>query len=80
MEWKLADAKNRFSELVNKALHEGPQRVQRRRESVIVVSEAEFTKLAGKSQSFKDFLLQKGASLDGVDLSRDRSSGRDVSL
>ena len=29
MEWQLADAKNRFSELVNQALHVGPQRVRR---------------------------------------------------
>jgi prevent-host-death family protein len=27
MDWSLAEAKNRFSELVNRALDEGPQRV-----------------------------------------------------
>ena len=26
MEWQLAEAKNRFSEVVNRALSEGPQR------------------------------------------------------
>ena len=35
MEWQLADAKNRFSELVNQALRVGPQRVRRRNEAVM---------------------------------------------
>jgi prevent-host-death family protein len=44
VEWRLADAKNRFSELVNRALAEGPQRVLRRDEAVIVVAERDFDK------------------------------------
>lgn len=35
-DWTVAEAKNRFSELVTKALTEGPQRITRRGESVIV--------------------------------------------
>ncbi len=35
-DWAVADAKNRFSELVTKALEEGPQRVTRRGETVVV--------------------------------------------
>ncbi len=34
MGWKLAEAKNKFSELINKALQEGPQRVRRRKDTV----------------------------------------------
>ncbi len=34
--WTVADAKNRFSELVTKALTDGPQRVTRRGETVVV--------------------------------------------
>ncbi|MBL8549989.1 MAG: bifunctional phosphopantothenoylcysteine decarboxylase/phosphopantothenate--cysteine ligase CoaBC [Hyphomonadaceae bacterium] len=40
-EWAVADAKNRFSELITKALKEGPQRVVRRGEAVIVTAEGE---------------------------------------
>lgn len=39
MDWRLADAKNRFSELVSKALAEGPQRVRRHKDTVVVVAE-----------------------------------------
>lgn len=80
MEWRLADAKNRFSELVNRALAEGPQRVLRRDEAVIVVAERDFDKLTGRRPGFKEFLMGKGPSLDGLDLARDRSPMRDTKL
>ena len=38
-EWQVAEAKNRFSELMTKAFTEGPQRVRRRKETVIVTAE-----------------------------------------
>ena len=79
-EWLLADAKNRFSELVNRALAEGPQRVVRRGDAVIVVAQRDYEQLVGKRPSFKEFLLGKGPSLDGLELERDRSSMRDVTL
>jgi phosphopantothenoylcysteine decarboxylase/phosphopantothenate--cysteine ligase len=41
-DWAVADAKNRFSELVTKALEEGPQRVKRRGEEVVVMSASAF--------------------------------------
>ncbi len=80
MTWKLADAKNRFSEVVRKALNEGPQRVSRRGDAVVVLSETEYQRLTGQRPGFRDYLLDTGPSLEGVDLARDRSSTRDVSL
>ena len=80
MEWRLADAKNKFSEVVNRALSDGPQRVSRRGDVVIVLAEADFLRLSGKSKSFKDFLLQNGPNLDGLDLTRDSSPMRDPGL
>lgn len=79
MDWNLAEAKNRFSELVSKALTEGPQRVRRRKDAVIVLSAAEYERLSGKRPGFKDY-LRKGESLTGVDLERDPSPGRGVEL
>jgi antitoxin Phd len=76
VEWRLADAKNRFSELVNRALTEGPQRVLRREDAVVVVAERDYEKLTGARPSFKEFLLGEGASLEDVDLTRDRSPMR----
>jgi antitoxin Phd len=80
MAWRLADAKNRFSEVFNRALTEGPQRVLRRHDAVIVLSERDYERLTGKRPDFKQFLLGKGPTLEGVDLTRDRSPMRDVKL
>jgi len=58
MAWQLQEAKQRFSELVNRALGEGPQSVTRHgREVVVVVAAEEFHKLTGDREDFKDFLL-----------------------
>ena len=79
MEWNLADAKNRFSEVVNLALTEGPQRVRRRKDTVVVVAAEEFERLVGRRPAFKDYLAQ-GESFEGLDLARDQSPSRGVAL
>ena len=80
MEWKLAEAKNRFSELVNKALLEGPQRVSRREDRVVVISENEYRHLTGDKTNFIEFLLKRKLDLKGVDFKRDRSLSRKTEL
>jgi len=80
MEWRLADAKNRFSELVSRALAEGPQRVVRRNEAVVVVAQRDYERLTGKRPGFKEFLMGEGPSLQGLDLTRDRSPLRHARL
>ena len=77
MDWQLAEAKNRFSELFNQAIALGPQRVRRRKESVVVLSEKDYQRLTGQWPSFKDY-LREGESFEGLDLVRDSSNGRDV--
>ncbi|MFQ5451724.1 MAG: type II toxin-antitoxin system Phd/YefM family antitoxin [Nitrospinaceae bacterium] len=79
MEWKLAEAKNKFSEVINKALLEGPQKVVRRDQSFIIIEENQYKKLTGKKSSFKDYILN-APSLDGLDLSRDQSPVRNTDL
>jgi antitoxin Phd len=79
MEWNLADAKNRLSEVVNLALTEGPQRVHRRKDTVVVVAAEEYERLTGQRPGFKEYLAQ-GESFEGLDLTRDPSPGRDVAL
>lgn len=80
MEWKLADAKNKLSEVVSRALSEGPQFINRRKDGVVLLSREEYETLIGKKLSFKDLLLNSGPDLDDLDLSRDQSGMRDVSL
>ena len=80
MTWHLADAKNRFSEVVNRALGGKPQVVRRRRDAVVVLAQREYEKLTGRRKSFKQFLLGQGPSLQGLNLDRDPSPMRKVKL
>jgi prevent-host-death family protein len=80
MAWRLADAKNRFSEVVNRALTAGPQVVLRRRDAVVVLARRDYEKLTGQHPGFKQFLLGKGPSFEGIDLRRDKSPLRDARL
>ena len=79
--WQVATAKNKFSELLNRAETEGPQRVTRRGRTFVLMTEEELEKVEAKPKrmSLGEYLLQ-GPSLEGVDLERDRSPGREVDL
>ena len=79
MEWKLAEAKNKFSEVINKVLLEGPQKVVRRDQSFIIIEENQYKKLTGKKSSFKNYILNS-PSLDGLDLTRNQSPMRNTDL
>jgi len=79
MEWPLAEAKNKLSEVLNLAASAGPQRVRRRNDAFIVMREAEYERLTGKRMGFKEFLMQP-VGLDELDLSRDQSLPRDIEL
>lgn len=77
MIWQLAEAKNKLSEVVSRALSEGPQRIRRRGEVVVVLSEDDFERLSGNRESFGEYLL-RGPDLSDLDLSRDQSPMREV--
>ena len=70
MDWRLADAKNRFSELVTQALTLGPQRVRRFKDAVIVISERDYERISGRRSSFKDY-LSEGEPFEGLEFPRD---------
>lgn len=77
-EWQLQDAKNRFSEVVDKALETGPQTVTRRGEPVVVVVAVEtWRKMAGLLPSFKEYLR---SAPDELELVRDEAERPDVVL
>jgi antitoxin Phd len=79
MNWNLSEAKNRLSEVLDRAGNEGPQRIQRRDEAFLVIPESEYEKLTGKRPAFKDWLLN-GPSLEGLDLERDCSPMRELAI
>jgi antitoxin Phd len=79
--WQLQEAKNRFSEVVEEALHHGPQTVTRHgEETVVVMSIKDYRQLSEPKISLYEFL--KNSPLRGLDLDlkRDKSLPRDVEL
>lgn len=79
--WQLQDAKNRFSELVNKTLDEGPQVVTRRGEEVVVIiSSEEYKKLLKSQSSLLEFFRESPLVGVDLDLERDRSFPRETQL
>jgi prevent-host-death family protein len=78
--WQLQEAKQKFSEVVQKALDEGPQVVTRRGEKVVVVVAAEeYERLAGKKPNFLEFLMS-APDLSVLDLTRDKDLPREIDL
>jgi len=82
--WKLQDAKARFSEVFRLAQSQGPQRVTRHgKEAVVVLSAAEFERLAGQSKKSKNlvrFFAESPLAGSGIDLDRKPDYGRPVEL
>ena len=80
MPWQVQEAKQKFSELVRRAVEEGPQAVTRRGQEVVVVLAAtEFRRLIGSKPDFKEFLLS-GPDLSVLDLERPKELPRDIEL
>lgn len=79
MVWKLAEAKNKFSEVFNLCLARGPQRVERRNDAAYVISEADYNRLTGEKPSLVEFLMS-GPDWDDVELDRDKETMRDLDL
>lgn len=77
--WQLAEAKNKFSEVFTRTIEDGPQRVTRRGEEIVLLSGDEYEALI-HTQPKKNFIehLLSGPSLEGLDLTRDKSPMRDV--
>lgn len=80
--WQLQQAKARFSEIVKKALQEGPQHVSVRGEpAVVVISEEQFAKLTSPRRSLVDHILQgppwPDDVVDAIN-ARSRDAGRDI--
>lgn len=80
-QWQLQDAKNRFSEVVDNAVQQGPQVVTKRgKEAVVIISIEEYRKMQQPKNTLVDFF--QASPLNGVDLdlTRDQSPARDIDL
>jgi prevent-host-death family protein len=80
MAWQLQAAKQRFSELVERAQREGPQVVTKHgREAVVVVSAEEYRRLKGTADNLVDF-VRSAPDFDQLELRRAADEGREPSL
>jgi len=77
-EWTIADAKSKLSEVLNRAEQEA-QVITRRNRQYVVMDGDEYRRLTGSLPSLKELIL-RGPSLEGVDLRRDQSGGRELEL
>ena len=77
MAWQLQEAKAKFSELVQKAIEEGPQTVTRRgKPSVVVLSAEQFELMKKRQIDLKDLL--RSAPWHELEIERDTSPPRDT--
>lgn len=80
--WQLQEAKNKFSEVVEEAVKNGPQVITKRGiETAIVLSYAEYRKITLNQQKLSDFFRESPLVEADLDLSRDMSGLReDIAL
>ena len=79
--WQLQDAKNRFSEVVDRALREGPQAVTRRgKEVVVVVSAEEFRRASRPKTSLVEFFRRSPLHGVALKIRRNESHSREIDL
>lgn len=77
--WQLQKAKAEFSKLIDQSIKKGPQVVTRHgRPAAVVVSAETYERMVRRQPDFKAFLRR--APLEGVDLTRDRNTGRKIDL
>jgi len=73
--WQIQEAKNRLSEVIARALKQGPQVITRHGEkTVVVVSYTEYEKLRKSQSSLSEFF--RASPMTGIDLRRDKSLPR----
>jgi antitoxin Phd len=73
--WQIQDAKNKLSEVIMRALRDGPQLITKHGEkTVVVISYAEYEKLRKSQGKLSEFF--RASPLTGVELKRDKSLPR----
>jgi prevent-host-death family protein len=76
--WQLQEAKNKFSEVVEKAQNDGPQVVTKRGvESVIILSVEDYRQMIAGQQKISEFFRESPLVGVELDLTRDKTPVRD---
>jgi prevent-host-death family protein len=79
--WQLQEAKNKFSELVDKAQNEGPQIVTRHgKEAVVIISVRDYQKIIRPKSNLFQFMQSSPLHGMSIDTERDKSASREIEL
>jgi len=78
--WTVAEAKAKFSEIIDRAMSEGPQTITRHGAArAVVISVEDYRALVANKPDFKAYLLG-GPKVDDFPVERGRDVGRDIEL
>ena len=78
--WQVQEAKTKLSEVIEEAIAKGAQIITRHgSERAVILSIAEYRALTAHRPDLKAYLLG-GPKLDDFEVTRDRDTGREVSL
>lgn len=79
--WQLQEAKGKFSEVVKRALSEGPQGITVRGEPVaVLISRAEYARLTQPKPRFIDFLRASPMVGSALEIEREPGLTREIVL
>ncbi len=79
--WQLQEAKNKFSNLVDRAQLEGPQIVTRHgKEAVVVLSAKDYKKLSKPKINLFNFIQKSPLGGKNLELARDKTLPRDLEI
>jgi antitoxin Phd len=78
-QWKLQDAKNHFSEVVEIAMRDGPQEVTKHGEhAVVIISFALYQELNRPKENLVEFFKNSPFHGAELDLERDKDTPREI--
>ncbi|HMG50579.1 MAG TPA: type II toxin-antitoxin system Phd/YefM family antitoxin [Inquilinus sp.] len=79
--WTVAEAKAKFSEVIDRARGDGPQRITRNGQSaVVVVSAEEWERKTKRIGSLADFFAASPLRGSGLEVERDTDGPRETDL
>lgn len=79
--WTIAEAKAKFSEVVEKARSDGPQTITRRgRTAVVVVAAEEWDRKTKRSGNLAEFFASSPLRGSGIKITRQKDKARKVDL
>jgi prevent-host-death family protein len=79
--WAVAEAKARFSEVIDRALSEGPQTITRKgRETVVIVSAEEWRRKTKRKGNLAEFFAASPLRGSGIRIERTKDGPREIDL